>query len=279
MNVLHDSSKAPLCACHSISVVPTTFDFHFHDTYEIFFFLSGRGEMFVNQKKYSLHPGSLLFMNTNEIHRVFPDFSVPYERMVVNFNPALIHALPLTYYNPLACFQNRNMDECNITVLSHEPFKKCYKLISDMINCLRGDSPDDELLALSYLMQLLVLANKVFASSVTDAMPFPELIEKAIHYINGNISAPLTLESISGALNVDSFYLGHEFKRHTGTSPYHYILTKRIALAKEALAGGANGIQACDYSGFGDYSNFCRVFKKYVSLSPTQYRSTLHNKN
>lgn len=275
MNVWHDNKKIALSAAHNISTESTTFDFHFHDTYEIFFFISGKAQMFVTSRKYLLHPGSLLFLNTNEIHRVFPDFSAPYERMTVNFNPALIHSLPLNVYNPLACFQNTRIDNCNIAELDKASSNKCYELITHMISALKSPKSSDELLALSYLLQLLALGNDEFSKSNTHALPFPKLIEDALKIINDRISEPISLEIIACELSVDPFYLGHEFKKHTGTSPYHYIITKRIALAKESLANGANGLQACEESGFGEYTNFCRTFKKYVSLSPMQYQKSL----
>ncbi|MGN0996040.1 MAG: helix-turn-helix domain-containing protein, partial [Candidatus Ventricola sp.] len=51
-----------------------------------------------------------------------------------------------------------------------------------------------------------------------------------------------------------------------------FIVTKKIALAKQLLDESCSVTQVCERCGFGDYSNFIRTFTKTVGISPLQWR-------
>jgi AraC-like DNA-binding protein len=64
------------------------------------------------------------------------------------------------------------------------------------------------------------------------------------------------------------------FKRDWGTTPYRYLLDKRIELAKLYLNGSARSIkQIADELGFVDEFYFSDIFKKKTGLAPGRYRN------
>ena len=127
--------------------------------------------------------------------------------------------------------------------------------------------------ALSYLLQLLALANRAFekALSLPQKRPLSPFVEEAMEEIAHSLSSPLTVRELARRLHVDASYLNHRFREQTGASLYHYILIKKIALAKTLLSQGATVTGACEGSGFGDCNNFSRTFKKYVGTTPGKY--------
>jgi AraC-type DNA-binding domain-containing proteins len=261
-----------IVADHTLTEKPKPFDFHFHEHYEMYFFLSCSGEMMVEQSKYSLSRGSLLVFNSHEAHRAMPAQNQPYERIAVHFQANLIRALPLQNCNLLACFQNHVFGTKNSSLLENETFDKFFYTAKNLIDSLKSSQPEGEALALSYLTQLLVIANHAFSESHEMTLPFSGFVSEAVLYIDSHLSDPLSLQHLAQILNIDPFHLSHQFKLQTGTSPYHYILIKRIALAKQLLSEGLSAIQTCEQAGFGEYNNFSRTFKKYVGITPGNYK-------
>lgn len=77
------------------------------------------------------------------------------------------------------------------------------------------------------------------------------------------------LESITGLTRYD---LARQFKAMFGTSPYRYLLMRRLDFARERLHGGRPLVEvACD-AGFADQAHFTRAFKAAVGLTPARYR-------
>ena len=66
--------------------------------------------------------------------------------------------------------------------------------------------------------------------------------------------------------------MSHLFKRETGSTIFQYILVKRIAMAREFLSMGTSVAETCVQSGFGDYANFIRTFKKITGYSPGHFK-------
>jgi AraC-like DNA-binding protein len=72
----------------------------------------------------------------------------------------------------------------------------------------------------------------------------------------------------------DKYYLLHQFKLYTGYTIHQYVQQKRLITAKLLLKEGKSAMEACEESGFGDYANFIRAFKKAFGVPPGRYRKT-----
>ena len=77
-------------------------------------------------------------------------------------------------------------------------------------------------------------------------------------------------------LCLSSNYFGDMFKKETGKSPQEYIQEKVIELAKERISGTADTVSQIAYSlGFQYPQHFCRLFKKRVGYTPSEYRAQI----
>lgn len=130
-----------------------------------------------------------------------------------------------------------------------------------------------EIVALSLMLQILVLVNRFYQRGWEEPFQLiPHRDQMIMNYIEQNLSHPLTLDIIARDLCLDKYYLSHLFKNETESSIFQYILVKRVALAKELLASGANVTEACHGAGFNDYSNFIRSFRLTTGYTPEQFR-------
>lgn len=254
------------------SPVSPTRDFHIHDHYEIFLFLGGRVNGFVEQYSYPLQRGNVLIFNNHEIHKIINLSPEPYERITVHFKAPLVYPFCTANTNLLACFQNRQPGEHNLAQMDEPLLAKSMELSAQLIGILKQPKYGSDVLALTYLIQLLVLVNELYTRT-RSAVPslISSHIQAAISYIDNHLQANLSLERIAAELNVDKYYLSHMFKQQTGGTLYRYVLLKKIALAKQLLSAGASVSDACYLSGFNDYANFIRTFKNITGISPGKY--------
>jgi AraC-like DNA-binding protein len=78
------------------------------------------------------------------------------------------------------------------------------------------------------------------------------------------------LESITGLTRYD---LARQFRILFGTSPYRYLLMRRLDFARERIHQERPLVEvACD-AGFADQAHFTRAFKSAFGLTPARYRA------
>lgn len=101
-----------------------------------------------------------------------------------------------------------------------------------------------------------------------------DVVSKAIYYIQQNYSsADLSIEEISKAIFISPAYLGRLFKKVKGYSITEYINKVRIEQSKRLLQETDQIIKTVAKNvGFKDRSYFSKTFKRYVGLSPGNYR-------
>lgn len=82
-----------------------------------------------------------------------------------------------------------------------------------------------------------------------------------------------TLEEIAGAVGIEPSSVCRLFRRFQGTSPYQYLLRRKMILAAEFLfETGGLVKEAAQRVGFADPYHFSRCFKAVHGVSPNQLR-------
>lgn len=106
------------------------------------------------------------------------------------------------------------------------------------------------------------------------ALEAPEnTMDKILYYIKNNYNKELRLEFLAELFNYNSAYLGKSFKNYTGESFNVYIDKLRIERAKELLLNKDMRVyQISKEVGYKHIDYFHSKFKKYVGLSPLEYR-------
>ena len=97
-------------------------------------------------------------------------------------------------------------------------------------------------------------------------------IRRALVYLGVHFRESPSLERISKIAGFHPTYFSELFKRVTGESYSERLNALRTGYAKGLLAKGFSVTETCYQSGFGSLSNFLRVFKKNVGISPEEYK-------
>ncbi len=80
------------------------------------------------------------------------------------------------------------------------------------------------------------------------------------------------LEAISG---LSRFDLARQFRQMCGTSPYRYLLMRRLDDARGLIDQGLPLSQVAVEAGFADQAHFTRVFKAAFGLTPARFRELI----
>lgn len=246
--------------------------YHRHEAYELYLFLRGNVNFYIENSCYRLERGDLLLLNPEEMHRSFSLDETEYERITINLQKSYLHHLSTPATHLSACFDYRPKGKGNIVHLEEAQLKQFLQLTNGLEEALASEAYGTDIQANCCIAQILVLANTVFqkASFIpTDIMP--ELVRQTMDYIEAHLAQEITLEQLAGAFHLNSTYISRSFKKHTGLTLRAYIVDRRIALAKSCLSEGLTLTEACYQSGFGDYANFIRSFTKAVGISPGRF--------
>lgn len=100
------------------------------------------------------------------------------------------------------------------------------------------------------------------------------VVYQILKYIHKNYNEELSLKTLSYQFNINTTYLGQLFKKDTGVSFPNYLNNYRIEMAKQyLLETNLKTAQIAKKVGYMDPNYFYRIFKKYVGVSPTDFKS------
>jgi AraC-like DNA-binding protein len=83
---------------------------------------------------------------------------------------------------------------------------------------------------------------------------------------------PIRIVDIAGELAVTPAAVIREFRRNHGLSPYAYVLSRRVDLARQLLDAGVPPIEAGGRAGFYDQAHLNRHFTRHFGVTPGAYR-------
>lgn len=122
------------------------------------------------------------------------------------------------------------------------------------------------ILALSYLIKNYTYQTKEF----NEIFDNKNIIKNSIEYIKDTLDLNISLEELAKNSNLSKYHFLRVFKKNTGLTPHHYILTQKIHKAKTLVLKGQSLSEAGLNVGFNDQSHFIRNFRKIYGYSPKE---------
>lgn len=102
------------------------------------------------------------------------------------------------------------------------------------------------------------------------------VVGAALQAMHQDTSRPWSVDSLAREAGVSRSTLAAQFLTVTGTTPMAYLLTWRMALAKESVARGEKShAQIARSVGYGSVSSFSTAFRRHVGRSPAQFAASL----
>jgi AraC-like DNA-binding protein len=96
-------------------------------------------------------------------------------------------------------------------------------------------------------------------------------VSKARARIDDDPSRPVSLSELAALSGVSRYHIVRAFARELGTTPYAYVIQRRVRLARQLLVKGETLAAAAQLAGFADQSHMTRAFVRQLGISPGRY--------
>ena len=261
-------------------------DMHIHDCYEIYYSISGGKQFLIDNCFYDIRPGDIFLINQFESHYLSRIDSQTHERIILSIDPDYLKKMSTDSTDLDRCFHFRGT---SMPHRMHLTAEEQNRFLYDIHRFSSNAGPGEDILDQAVFLELMVFLNRAFdarcAASGEDAQtPTGEdtaaspvggnhnaQVDAILSYINTHIRDDLSLDELSAQFYLSSSYICRIFKAATGTTINKYITAKRITYSKSLLSQGYSVTEACEASGFNDYSNYLKAFTKAVGISPKKY--------
>ena len=126
---------------------------------------------------------------------------------------------------------------------------------------------------LSHLIELLVFLSRTYAEyrALSPADPGAAAFAGSLQYLDDNFYRPVKIEELADLANMSYRSYTEQFKRRTGKTVTQYLAERRVEYAKRLMLETDDILFASVEAGFGDLTNFYRVFKKLTGSTPKQF--------
>ena len=239
-------------------------DFHSHAHYEIYFLVKGSRSFFLSNALYKLDGPAVIVIPPHVVHKTEGG---SFERYNVNFSESYIDD-----------FQKEILQSRALQIL-----KLTAKEATNLLNLIQeGYSLDKtkkrgeyELRTLfSYGIYLLhKSAPQHQTPQALSKTAMPPLVLKVLEYLNEHYQENVTLDGLSEHFFVAKPTLLYNFKKYVNRSPIDFLLTVRLAKAKQLLTSTKQSVnEISNLCGFSSPNYFGLIFKKKEGISPLTYR-------
>jgi len=277
-----------ITAFYRVQGLDNSFNFHSHQEYEIYFFHSGDCKYLINNRIYELQPGDIILLDGMTLHKPNPGTGSTYTRSMLHFSPTWLHELLVTLGIPNLLDPFKKLNNCLLRTgydESGQIVDGMMKEIAASLNLIDLDfqrnDKKNELLEAEVKLELIQLLLRIYKMSQKELSQITsKKSEKEAHaesiasWINEHYMEKVSLERISGELNLSKYYASHVFKEVTGFTVMEYVMGCRLNQVKYLLEMEPN-LTLTEISqsvGFESVAHFSRYFKEKMGKTPSQYR-------
>lgn len=231
----------------------------------LIYFHGGEGELVFSSQICPIQRGGLCLIPSHWQHYTMPRDFDAYDRSKVTVSDETL--------SRLVALQGSSATVPGSVVYAQIPdaeqamVERIWELLADA----RALGPNGKSLSAGCVLALLAYLQAYECQRLPDMGSF---VTHAVVYINRHLAQPLSLDVISGAVNVSKSYLCRSFRRTMGMGVMQYVTATRISRAMELLQFGNKLISTvAEECGFASVSDFCHAFKSATGMTAMAYRS------
>ncbi len=226
---------------------------HRHDTYTIGITLSGIQSFSYRGAERASYPGQIVILHPDEQHdgRAGDDRAFRYRAAYIS--PVDIQEALNGQTLPFV--EGGISDDARL-------HRAAAALLQDYERQLTRLERDDA------LYDLALALREAAGSAVAIKRANREAATGARDYIEANLTGGFSLEDLERATGHCRWQLSRDFRAMFGTSPYRYLILRRLDLARRMMRTGGAIAEIAHACRFSDQSHFGRVFKQAYGLTP-----------
>lgn len=247
---------------------------HFHPFFEMCIFLCPNAVHFIEGIPYEVQAFDMVGLYPNRLHKTEYPPGRPCKRLIIQFNiPSHISGLSNEYEQLLDIFNRQTP----IFRFDSELQKHLCARLNDIYRLAQQNHPMRNLRIHQKFIEFLILLYLNQHSNIytneTEMSDLEQKIYSVAGYIHSHYPENLSLELLAAKHDLSPSYLSHRFKEVTGFSVTDYIQMTRVRNVQALLINTNTPItEISEPCGFNSFSQFNRVFRKYIGMSPSKYR-------
>ncbi|MBQ2968511.1 MAG: AraC family transcriptional regulator [Clostridia bacterium] len=241
---------------------------HLHSGYEVYYNISGAKGFMLNGEFFRCGHRDLIIIPRVQAHKVLVRKNVEYERCIINFTESVLDLVgvlcPVQTDLSFITDPTKKDRAVNLTEEQHEEYMALISAYKE------AEKDEDGLTGLSVFVNILSFLQKRFENPKRTVYIDTEEInycDRVMQQIERSFKTA-SVSEITDRIFVNGDYANRLFKEETGLTIKQYLTLRKIAESKKYLYSGKSVKEACFLSGFRDYANFIRTFKKYEGFSP-----------
>ena len=249
---------------------------HLHDEIELLRVVSGSLKCIVGNDEYIAGVGEVIFVNSRVPHLV----TVAYDRSeqilvqyrIDNFIDNSMNKIGTV----LARFSEYTDRQCFVIQNCNELCESIDRMYNEFIRKSLGY---EEYIKSSIYATIAYLSRHKIIENNNKMLSNPNVVRimPALEYIDENYSREITLEEISGVLNINPSYFCRLFKTATGSSFCEYLNFVRISKSEKLFKLSEMSIMEISFDvGFSSVTYFNRIFRKIKGCTPSVYRKAMN---
>ena len=246
----------------------------------ISYYVKSNSNTKVEGKRHFVEDGGILIVNSFEVFQTLIKKNALHDRISLHIKKDYLKHLPYSFSKFLYPFFNKEKGTNNY--IPPDTVKKLGldRLMLDIYNFKCSKKEGDEAIAFSKVLEFMISLSRYIQTTETSNVLSKEnpIISQVLEYINEHFKEDISINDIAEHFFLDSSYLSHLFTENVGYSIWNYVIFRRISFFNHLLNEGKLIEPASRESGFKNYSNFFRLYKKYTGLTPSQYLKSLKNK-
>lgn len=248
---------------------------HYHDSYEIAFYIEAKLNIFIRNTNYVISGGDIVFINEYDIHKVIYSKDMRYIRYVINFKRDFVIDIlnALRIEGILDSLQDRDNKKVSINLKQTRALEESFRVLYNTYR--ESDVGNSELHNAdikTQLISILIKINDLYSQNKTVIHTYDKkdyLVQQIVNYIDINYSKPINLDLLEREFYVSKFHISHVFKALTGFTVLEYTLQRRVLEAKKMLCEGNREILDVSLDcGFNNLQNFYRAYKRIMHETP-----------
>ncbi|RZL49831.1 MAG: AraC family transcriptional regulator [Pedobacter sp.] len=221
---------------------------------------SGRGNIYINEQDIELTPNTFFIIPKHTPHHYKSNDDEPWSIYWVHFTGAFADLLYERYATSTPLLKKVAFNEKRI-----ETFNAIFNLLEE--------SFDEQSLEIANLKLMDFVSTMIYIKQLDPTQNQMDQIDKSISFMKKNINGVFTAETFAKEQKLSLSHYSRLFRNRTGNSPLHYFNQLKVQKACQYLYFTDRNIkEICNEIGFDDPFYFSRLFKKYMSISPSQYK-------
>lgn len=252
---------------------------HTHEFVELVYILSGKMVNYVDDRKYELTKGDILFVNYNQVHRYIAQTDLHFVNLLLKpefMSKKLMNSKNI--YEIFYLFMSGEMEDIGNNQPSIKLAGKEMIMMERIIDNCIDEFQEKRKGYLNILQGYMQIIFNMIIRNMGQQRDSVKRIKPALNdiikYIDEHYNQKLTVETLAEQCFYNTSYFSRVFREYYGKSCTTYIKEKRLEEAMKLLEKTDLPVEEIIRRvGYNDKSLFYRQLKEFAGITPSELRT------